>query len=307
MAYEYMDNLYAIRRIVSIWFFLNTILLLRKLFFGSFVKNGIFIFENKSLTFRMDTTDQFEKARSIWLRVVKSSENIPENLDVEIHRRLLNMFHVGPYYYYIFNCFTADFDYLDDRIQEILGYPKHAVSPPFIYTKVHPEDWPYVIDFEDKITSFYEGLPADQLLDYKTSYDYRILTNDNKYLRILQQVTVIQAGEDRSIYRTFGVHTDISHLKKQGSPTLNAMRLDGQPIFSYSDKNVFLEPKPVLLTKRELEIVRLIADGASNVLIADSLNISPHTVKTHRKNIKSKTKSTSSAELIKISIENGWL
>lgn len=255
----------------------------------------------------MKTSTPFEKARSIWLRVVKSSENIPEKLDVEIHRRLLNLFHVGPYYYYIFNCATADFDYIDESAESVLGYPTNTLSPAYLYTKVHPADWPHVIDFEDKITSFYENLPADELLRYKTSYDYRLLTNDNSYVRILQQVTVIQAGEDGSIYRTFGVHTDISHLKKEGTPVLNAMQLDGKHVFSYAGKNIAIHPPTNPLSKRELEIVRLIADGAQNKEIAEVLHISPHTVNTHRRNILAKTHSANFVKLIKTGIENGWL
>ena len=39
------------------------------------------------------------------------------------------------------------------------------------------------------------------------------------------------------------------------------------------------------LTNRENEILNLIADGYSNAKIADSLHISPHTVKTHTNNL----------------------
>lgn len=36
-----------------------------------------------------------------------------------------------------------------------------------------------------------------------------------------------------------------------------------------------------LLTKRELEVLKILANGGKNTAIAESLNISPHTVKTH--------------------------
>lgn len=255
----------------------------------------------------MKKNNHFEKAREIWLRVVKSSENIPSSLDVEIHRKLLNIFHTGPYYYYIFNCFTADFDYIDTNVKKILGYSITMLSPQFIYTKIHPNDAPYVIDFEDKITQFYEKLPITELMNYKTSYDYRVMTEKNVYIRILQQVTVIQVGEDRSIYRTLGVHTDISHIKKDGAPVLHAMTLHGEKVFCYSGQNITLEDTKKVLTKRELQIVKLIAEGKQNKDIAEILYISHHTVTTHRKNIMTKTKASSAAELIKMTIDRGWL
>lgn len=44
-----------------------------------------------------------------------------------------------------------------------------------------------------------------------------------------------------------------------------------------------------LLSKRELEILKLVAEGFSSKQIAATLFISPRTVETHRKNIINKT------------------
>lgn len=58
------------------------------------------------------------------------------------------------------------------------------------------------------------------------------------------------------------------------------------------------------LTKRELEILSLIAQAKSNSDIADSLFISPQTVGAHRKNIMRKLNITSTAALVRFAIEN---
>jgi DNA-binding CsgD family transcriptional regulator len=52
------------------------------------------------------------------------------------------------------------------------------------------------------------------------------------------------------------------------------------------------------LTKREKDIVELIAKGKSNKQIAEALFLSELTVKTHRKNIKNKLGAEGKAELI---------
>ncbi len=66
--------------------------------------------------------------------------------------------------------------------------------------------------------------------------------------------------------------------------------------FVFFNKNY---PKFMLLTNRECEIIKLIAYGDSNKLIADKLCISYHTVKTHRKNICSKLETNRLIDLVK--------
>jgi DNA-binding NarL/FixJ family response regulator len=46
--------------------------------------------------------------------------------------------------------------------------------------------------------------------------------------------------------------------------------------------------EPITLSERETEIITMIAEGLTNVMIADSLCLSNHTINTHRKNIMAK-------------------
>jgi two-component system, NarL family, nitrate/nitrite response regulator NarL len=57
------------------------------------------------------------------------------------------------------------------------------------------------------------------------------------------------------------------------------------------------------LTKRELEIIKCISDGLSSPEMAETLFISEHTVRTHRKNILKKTGTTGTSQLIKYATE----
>ena len=56
------------------------------------------------------------------------------------------------------------------------------------------------------------------------------------------------------------------------------------------------------LTKQEKKILRLLANGASNNVISDTLFISKHTVHTHRKNINKKLDTSSLADLVKFAM-----
>ncbi len=58
------------------------------------------------------------------------------------------------------------------------------------------------------------------------------------------------------------------------------------------------------LSKREVEVLTLVAEGLTNAEIADKLFTSRRTIETHRQNIMEKTKAKNTPNLIKYAIEN---
>ena len=62
-----------------------------------------------------------------------------------------------------------------------------------------------------------------------------------------------------------------------------------------------------VLSKREKEILKLIAEGLTNLEISKLLFISIDTVDTHRKNLYTKLKVTNTALLVRYAIENNYL
>jgi DNA-binding CsgD family transcriptional regulator len=61
------------------------------------------------------------------------------------------------------------------------------------------------------------------------------------------------------------------------------------------------------LTRRELDVLALVAQGATNTEIAAKLSISPHTVARHMTNIRTKLGVSSRAAATAMAIEHGWL
>jgi DNA-binding CsgD family transcriptional regulator len=71
------------------------------------------------------------------------------------------------------------------------------------------------------------------------------------------------------------------------------------------EENVYMKKnfnKFARLTRREKEVLSLVAQGYNTPSIADMLFISPHTVEQHRKNINYKIETNSFAELIRFAI-----
>jgi len=62
------------------------------------------------------------------------------------------------------------------------------------------------------------------------------------------------------------------------------------------------QPGGAHFTARELEVLRLMAEGATSVEIAARLSISVHTVKNHRKNLLRKAHCRNAGQLIATSL-----
>jgi DNA-binding NarL/FixJ family response regulator len=61
------------------------------------------------------------------------------------------------------------------------------------------------------------------------------------------------------------------------------------------------------LTKRELEVLRLIADGQSNREIARQLFVSEETVKSHMRNVLARLQARSRANAVAIALRHGLI
>ncbi len=131
------------------------------------------------------------------------------------------------------------------------------------------------------------------------------------------KVLIISSDDDKTnIYKTIesGVN---SFLTKQCNEEeiLNAIRATakGEKFFCSKVLNFILEKSfakeedcdPSPLSPRECEVVKLVAEGKIAKEIADILNLSTHTIYTHRKNIMKKLQLSSTSELVRYAITNG--
>ncbi len=249
----------------------------------------------------------FNEAIKIWGKAALGESTKAVLFDLEVQKRLLNIFSVGDYYYYIFNVKESKLDLLSKEISNVLGYNNKEVDLAFLVSLFHPEDQPWFLNIENKIVEFYGKLALDQIPNYKVRYDYRIRKSNGEYIRVLQQVVVIQHSKVGGLLRTFGVHTDISHLKMEGKPVLSFIGLNGAPSFiDVKIEKIFPIPSS-FLTNREQQILLMLVNGLDTKEIAIELGISPDTVGTHRKNLLAKTKAKNTSEMISMAIRKGWV
>ena len=218
---------------------------------------------------------QLREAKKIWSKMVEGlSSHHPIPFNPEAYKKLQSIFSVGDYYYYIFNVKTVELEYVSSEIQNMLGYSPSDLTIAFILEQIHPMDVSWFLDFEAATLSFMTQLPINKVMKYKIRYDYRLKKADGTYLRILQQNVAIENGVAGQVIRSLGIHTDITHLKKEGKPTLSFIGLDGEP--SYIDVQVkkIFSPTEEMFSNREKEILLHLISGKTSSEIAQLLYIS---------------------------------
>lgn len=94
----------------------------------------------------------------------------------------------------------------------------------------------------------------------------------------------------------------VAERKSFFSPAVSKVLLDD---YMQKLKRTGAEDSYDLLTPREREILQLVAEGKSNKEVAATLNLSVHTVETHRSNIMEKLKLKSLPELILYAVRKG--
>lgn len=246
------------------------------------------------------------KLKTIWDNISLSNSG-QENLS---HRELIDkymdLFHIGDYFYLIFNTKTAAVEYISPEVTTALGYDIEEINLAFILSKIHPDDLPYYYHYEQSAVRFFTNLPQDLLLKYKFAYDYRIQTKDGIYKRFQQQIVPIYYFPDGGV-RTLGIFTDLTHLNVSGIPKLSFIGMKGAPSYYNIHLQKDFQLSTRLYTTRELEVLKYMVKGVKSEDIATALNLSVFTVRNHRKNILRKSNCENLQELLVQTIREGWV
>lgn len=245
--------------------------------------------------------------QNIWKMLSKENGSIENSqFELEIHRKLLNVFQVGEFYYIVLDLHKGEFIHVSNHAEAVLGIKTNEFTIGSLMEFIHPDDLPYFLNFEHSVALFFKNLPIDKLTKYKTRYDYRIRKKNGEYIRILQQVVVLEQDSDGLVLKSLCVHTDISHLKDSGKPILSIIGSDGEPSYIDIDVDQKYEANS-FFSKREKEVLDLLIKGKISKEIAVELSLSILTVSTYRRNILKKAKTASTAELIAKAIKEGWV
>jgi len=186
--------------------------------------------------------------------------------------------------------------YLEDSFEALTGYPPELLTEKGLgawFPLVHPDDMPLlsesIIKSHELLATPGFARPFPPLV-----LEYRFKLANHAWERIRETKYLLLSAGEVAIDK---VLCKLEFIGRRDHEESCSRLLDFA--VAYKEKNPSNARSVPALTKREMEILRLIGKGLSTKLIADKCCISINTVETHRRRLLEKLNVKNSMELIK--------
>lgn len=238
------------------------------------------------------------KLKDVWENSKKTAIQNTLIPTIPFNKIINSLVSVGPFYYYVIDFFDMSLSHVSSSITDIHGFDPETVTFDDIIHSIHPEDMEFVSKAENTNLDFlYNVIGKENILQYKMNYCFRSKFKNGEYGMLNHQAIVLTTDEKGNFGKSLNIHTNIDHITKKNSFTSSLIGLNGNP--SYLDIKInYTKHEYILFSNREIEIIKLIADGFNTTQISKNLHISENTVSTHRKNINKKSGCKNATALI---------
>ena len=199
----------------------------------------------------------------------------------------------------LFDMRTRSYRFLTSSFKFLGGYPAAdalAIGPDYFFGLMHEGDSSFVLETVVRTFRFLFAIPVAERKDYRLSFEFRIRAATGKLVRILQQVVVLELDKRGNIWLVL-IANDLapkSVREDELERRLVNIKTGQWRLFQPEDQGA----DKGSLSRRELEVLGLVAEGMASREIADRLFISVATVNNHRQRILEKLGTRSSAEAV---------
>jgi len=218
----------------------------------------------------------------------------------------------GPSFQAIFDFPSRSFDHVSKDVEKILGYKSTDFTIEKMISLIHPDDIGIVIRNEALAGLFlHKFLEPESRPYYKSTYQYRLLDSQDRYRLFLHQAIALTLDPMDHLSKTYIICSDISSYGDKGNRSISFIDIRGIKSYTKVELEEDLKALHVSdideLSPREMEILKLIAEGYNSREIAEALFISYDTVRTHRNNIISRNNFKSINHAVAYYIRQGLL
>ncbi len=213
-------------------------------------------------------------------------------------------FAVGPYFWFIPDQATMTIVAASENTKQLSPYkPEEWVGQDaaFWASNIHPDDRYYVLSASMLSAEINESYTREKSDKIRINIYCRMLNAKSIYRWVLIQFPNRYFNEENRIASTWVMITDLGHLKSNINHMMTVIDTSNNENQYFS---VSLQTKELTsidipqITKREQEVLQLMARGLNSPEIAEALSISHYTVEQHIRNLRQKTGSRTSASLM---------
>jgi DNA-binding CsgD family transcriptional regulator len=172
-------------------------------------------------------------------------------------------------------------------VEKVCGWSKDMFlhgGVSFLMSQIPPPELLGLGEMTRLINEYVAQLDDSQTKNFRAYFDYKLTRQDGSVSRIIQESIVLKRDANRNISFFLALVTDITSLKGNDRQHLHLTNGTSSMLYEVDNKTGACRQLE-LLSKRELEIVRLLGQNLCSEEIARKLFISPHTVNTHRQNM----------------------
>jgi len=208
----------------------------------------------------------------------------------------------------LYDLYQRKYAFLTSSFKFLLGYDREEAlgqGPEYFYRRMPDEDLEAVLDTVTRTLRFLYGLSPQERKDYKLGFDFRIRRADSRLVRLLQQVVVLELDARGNIWLVLAVNDLLAGGSAEEPPKRSLRNLRNGKSYLFVPEEP--EGGGPGLTKREIEVLGLVAVGLASREIADRLYISAATVNNHRQRILEKTGARNSSEAVRYATRLGIL
>ena len=201
----------------------------------------------------------------------------------------------------VFDLFKKNHLFYSPNFGSLLGYNStliHEKGSDFWDSKIHPDDFIAIMENGISLLKLFFQFSTDEKINYKLINEYRILNAENNYVRIIEQHQALEMDKCGNIWLTLSI-IDLSpnqDISEEFKCLLHNFRTGN--IIPFRDEKKNIETIGVAMSNREIQILRMVKEGFLSKEISTNLNISLHTVNTHRQRILEKLGVNNSMEAV---------
>jgi DNA-binding CsgD family transcriptional regulator len=219
----------------------------------------------------------------------------------------------------LYDLYQGKYVFLTSSFKFLLGYDRGEAlgqGPEYFYRRMPEEDLETVLDTVTRTLRFLYLQSPEERKDYKLGFDFRIRRADGRLIRLLQQVVVLELDARGNIWLVLIVNDLLPGGSEEESSRRSLRHLRNGKSYLFAPEEIGAEeaeraglagPGHPELTKREIEVLGLVAVGLASREIAERLYISAATVNNHRQRILSKTGARNSSEAVRYATRLGIL